>query len=419
MLQATYRKTKEIQSLPDNPRIIQDEDFKILCTSIKDNPQYFEARPIILSDRTGVLVSIAGNQRLKAAKFLKLKEVPTILIPDLTEEKEREIIIRDNVSNGDWNIEILESDWNLDELEDWGVDVDFGEDEVLEAVEDDYEQQEQMQIDVVSGDLIEFVCEDGRVHRLLCGDSTCSDSMGKLMDGKKADMVFTDPPYNGKMGRGGFKKSPKLQKSKDTLVDSIRHLYTFNPSDFLKILEIFKGNKISVFIFCNKNLIPIYLDFCRDSKRLFDVLTWHKTNFIPMNNNTYYPDTEYLIKIKDKGAMFNVGIDKEIVSYGKYWIIDAPKGSQKEADHPTIKPQEIIKDCILICSQKGDVVLDFFVGSGSTMVAAHQLKRVCYGMELDEKYCQVIIDRMQKLDSTLTVKINGKQYKKEGAEVPF
>lgn len=123
MLQAIYRKVSEIESLADNPRTIQSEDFKKLCTSIKNNPQYFEARPIILSNRTGVLVSIAGNQRLKAAKHLKLKEVPTILIPNLTEEKEREIIIRDNVSNGDWDLDILESDWDLGDVENWGLDL--------------------------------------------------------------------------------------------------------------------------------------------------------------------------------------------------------------------------------------------------------------------------------------------------------
>lgn len=208
MLKAVYRKVSKLKSLKGNPRTIQDESFKKLCTSIKDNRQYFEARPIILSDRTGDLVSIAGNQRLKAAKFLKLKEVPTILIPDLTEEKEREIIIRDNVNNGDWDIEILESDWDSDELEDWGVDVDFGEDEVLEAVDDDYEQPEQMQVDVVLGDLIEFVCEDGRVHRLLCGDSSRKDIIAKLVDNNKIDLVFTDPPYginigNQSQGKGG------------------------------------------------------------------------------------------------------------------------------------------------------------------------------------------------------------------------
>jgi ParB-like chromosome segregation protein Spo0J len=102
-----YRKLSELQKLPGNPRTIRDKQFKTLCDSIRDNPKYFEARPVILSDRTGSLVIIAGNQRYEAAKTLKLKEVPTFLIEGLSEEKEREIVIRDNISNGDFDFSIL------------------------------------------------------------------------------------------------------------------------------------------------------------------------------------------------------------------------------------------------------------------------------------------------------------------------
>lgn len=120
-----YRKLTELKELPNNPRLIKDRQFKILCESIQNNPEYFEARPIILSDRTGELVIIAGNQRYKAAKHLKLKEVPTYLMENLTEEKEHEIIIRDNVSNGEWDFEQLSSIWDAEILTEWGVDIPF------------------------------------------------------------------------------------------------------------------------------------------------------------------------------------------------------------------------------------------------------------------------------------------------------
>lgn len=120
-----YRPISEIKELPNNPRTISKEDFDRLKDSIIDNPEYFEGRPLILSNRTGELVVLAGNQRLRAAKAVGLKEVPTIVLPNLTEEKEKEIIIRDNVSNGRWDMELLANDFDLQDLADWGVDVNI------------------------------------------------------------------------------------------------------------------------------------------------------------------------------------------------------------------------------------------------------------------------------------------------------
>jgi hypothetical protein len=120
-----YRPVSEIKELSNNPRTISKEDFDRLKDSIIDNPEYFEGRPLILSNRTGELVVLAGNQRLRAAKAVGLKEVPTIVLPNLTEEKEKEIIIRDNVSNGRWDMELLANDFDLQDLADWGVDVNI------------------------------------------------------------------------------------------------------------------------------------------------------------------------------------------------------------------------------------------------------------------------------------------------------
>lgn len=119
--QVEYRAIAELKELPGNPRTIKKDQFEKLKQSIKDNADYFEARPIILSDRTGELVILAGNQRYKAAKAIGLKEVPTILLPNLTEEREKEIIIRDNVENGDWDWDALFNEWDTDKLQEWGV----------------------------------------------------------------------------------------------------------------------------------------------------------------------------------------------------------------------------------------------------------------------------------------------------------
>ena len=116
-----YRKLEDLHLLEDNPRMITDEELEKLKQSLKANPDYFEARPIILSDRTGKLEVLAGNQRVKAARLLGLEEVPTVLLTGLTREREREIIIRDNVSNGDWDWEKLINNWNQEDLKKWGI----------------------------------------------------------------------------------------------------------------------------------------------------------------------------------------------------------------------------------------------------------------------------------------------------------
>ena len=121
-----YRPLELLTPLDNNPRWIKSEDFERLCASIQNNPELFEAQPIILSDRTGELVIIAGNQRYKAAKEVGLKEVPTVLLSGLTEAKEKEIIIRTNVTNGRWDWDALANgSWDTVDLGNWGVDVSF------------------------------------------------------------------------------------------------------------------------------------------------------------------------------------------------------------------------------------------------------------------------------------------------------
>ena len=190
-----YRKLSEIKPLKNNPRYITDRDFNILCESIKTLPKYFEARPILLSDRTGELIIIAGNMRYQAAKKIGLEQVPTYLIEGLTEEKEKEIIIRDNVQNGKWDFEVLANDWDLDQIESWGVDIpDVDLDpEPEEAEEDNFDVESNMPKNPVSkiGDIYRL----GR-HRLVCGDATIAEHLDALMDGKSADAYITDPPYN-------------------------------------------------------------------------------------------------------------------------------------------------------------------------------------------------------------------------------
>ena len=118
-----YIELSKLKKLPNNPRIIKDHQFKTLVKSIEDNPDYFEARPIICSDRTGELIIIAGNQRYEAAKSLKLKSAPVHILSGLTEGREREITIRDNVLNGEFDFDILANEFDESDLSEWGINL--------------------------------------------------------------------------------------------------------------------------------------------------------------------------------------------------------------------------------------------------------------------------------------------------------
>jgi hypothetical protein len=204
MLETTYRPLKGLKKLPNNPRLIKDADFARLCQSVKDNPDYFEARPVILSDRTGELVIIAGNMRYEAARNLKLKEIPTCLLPGLTEEREREIVIRDNVSNGEFDWSALANEWSDLPLADWGVDLpedwlaggkEEDEAEVAQLIDRAAELQEKW--DTKTGQLwgIPSKSATGKSHRLLVGDCTEKAGVGRLCGEKRLSMISTDPPY--------------------------------------------------------------------------------------------------------------------------------------------------------------------------------------------------------------------------------
>jgi DNA modification methylase len=320
--------------------------------------------------------------RLKACKEAGLKEVPVIFAHDLTEEEQKQFIIKDNVGFGEWNWDMIANEWDADQIQEWGLDIpEFSIKEELEAEEDDYEIPDEVQTDIVLGDLFEI-----GDHRLLCGDSTCSDTVAKLMNGEKADMVFTDPPY-------GYKyESNHQSKHQELLNDDI--ILDFIPNAYL-----FSKDNIGVFIFCGWQTLHKWIDKVKESDLVLkNIIIWKKNNWSMGDLKGAYGGQYEVILFSHKGRIeLKNGRGQDI------WEFDRvpPK------EHPTMKPIELIEKALKDVSQVNDKVLDLFLGSGSTMVAAHQLKRKCYGMELDPKYCQVIVDRMKKLDPSLVIKKNG------------
>jgi len=377
-------KVAEIKANPNNPRIIKDDKFKKLVKSIQEFPEMLKLRPIVVNDD---MVVLGGNMRLKACKEAGLKSIPIIKASLLTEEQQKEFIVKDNVGYGEWDWDDLANNWDAEQLTDWGLDIPNFEAEVLEAEEDDFAVPDGgIETDIVLGDLFEI-----GEHRLLCGDSTDSDSVAKLMNGKKADMVFTDPPYGIKVVKsemvgadfGIAKKGKYSEVIADDTTDTAKEFYqTCMALGFEKFI-IWGGN--------------YFTDFLPFSDGW---LIWNKRAGTDIRNT--FAD----------GEMAWCSFHTPIRIYDQLWNGMIREGEKEKRVHPTQKPirmlSEIIEDHI-----KGDFIFDGFLGSGSTMVASHQLKRKCYGMELDPKYCQVIVDRMLKLDPSLTIKRNGEIWQKK------
>jgi len=363
----------ELKLNPKNPRIIKDARFKKLCDSIQQFPKMLELRPIVYDNATKCI--LGGNMRFKALQHLGYKELPEnwiVSADNLTEDEKQRFIIEDNVGFGEWDFELLKSDWDVEALEDWGVELPIEEEVILEAQEDDFDVPENgIQTDIVLGDLFEI-----GEHRLLCGDSTDSDAVEKLMNGQKAGMVFTDPPYgiawntNYTRFKGGMipnkNKYSKIQNDEKE----------FDPSFFLAMYDqcLFFGAN------CFSDKLP-----------KGNWIVWDKRF---ENNEAFLADAE-VAWYTGSGAV-------HIIKETHQGFVS----SDKKRFHPTQKPVKLFEQ-IFEKINAPLFLFDPFLGSGTTMVASHQLNRKCYGMELDPQYCQVIVDRMKKLDNTLVIKRNG------------
>ena len=381
-------KITEVISNPNNPRLIKDDKFKKLVKSIQDFPDMLNVRPIVVNKD---MVVLGGNMRLKAIKEAGIKEI-NVDIVDWNEQQQKEFIVKDNVGYGEWDWNDLANNWDAEELTDWGLDIPNFDANVLEAEEDDFAVPEGgTETDIVLGDLFEI-----GEHRLLCGDSTDSDQVAKLMNGEKADMCHTDPPYNINY-EGGSKKREKIANDKlDDFPQFLYDVYT-TISTALK-----KGGAIYVWHASTEthNFIQQFLN----AGFLFkSYIVWNKNNST-FGRSDYHWKHEPCIYGWLDGASHSWHGDRKQTTV---WDIDRPSRSE---EHPTMKPIPLCSKPLENSSKQDDIILDVFLGSGSTMVASHQLKRKCYGMELDPKYCQVIIDRMQKLDPTLEIKRNGQSY---------
>lgn len=221
------------------------------------------------------------------------------------------------------------------------------------------------------------------LNKITCGD--CYELIKEIPD-KSVDLIVTDPPYEIAVdhGAGAFGIEKKL------------HYEQFTPfshgikeevlREFARVLK-----KINVYCFCSKKQIPIFLDFfVKNRNCYYDIILWHKTNPVPACGNKYIGDTEYCLFFREKG----VGLQGTVETKKTYYVSPSNKKDKQLFEHSTIKPINIIKNFIINSSNENDIVLDPFMGSGTTAVACKELNRQFIGFEISEKWCKVANDRI-------------------------
>jgi len=381
-------KTKDIIPNTENPRVIKDDKFKKLVQSIKDFPEMLEIRPIVVNSEMMIL---GGNMRLKAIQEIGIKEVPIIKAENLTEQQQREFLIKDNVGFGEWDWDALANDWDPTELNEWGLDVPNMDVTELDAQEDDFDIPEGgSETDIVLGDVFDI----GQ-HRLICGDSTQTDTFEKLTEGKLADMVITDPPYN--VAYEG-KTKDKLKIDNDNMGDKQFYQFLY---DFYTACGAYSKPGGAWYVWHADSEGANFRQAMKDAGIMVkQCLIWVKNSMV-MGRQDYQWKHEPCLYGWKEGASHNWYSDRKQTT-----VLEFQRPS-RNAEHPTMKPVELFSYQISNSSKQGDIVMDAFGGSGTTMVACEQINRKAYVVEFDPRYCQVIVDRMKKLNPDIKIKKNG------------
>jgi len=383
--------TVKIDELDLDPRNARKHDAKNLKAIADSLEQFGQRKPIVVWGKTVV----AGNGTMAAARSLGWTEISIVRVPDdwsadqvkayaLADNRSAELAVWDEQVLASQLLELQEAEFDIELL---GFELPV--DELQEIVED--EIPEQVEPKSKLGDVWKL----GR-HRLLCGDSTDEQTVAKLMDGKKADLVFTDPPYRMQM-QGGKDNWVAVQSRK--IENSIKDLVDFEPAAFLDTMPSYFDKTMNAYIFCSKDLVPDYLNWAISKKYSFNILFWKKPNALPLGDS-HRPDVEYLILVR-KNAIWNNGLPN--VNYSKCLEFSRDNSTS----HPTMKPIELITNELQISSYAKSVIVDPFGGSGSTLIACEQTDRTCFMMELDPKYVDVIIARWEKLTGQTAELIEG------------
>jgi len=403
-------KITDIHTNPDNPRKIDQKKFDELMNSIRTFPKMMELRPII-TDEKGMI--IGGNMRYKALRRLGYKEIPDEWVrpaADFTEEELKEFIIRDNVEFGEWDYDLLQ-DWDLVKLEEWGVQVPEDPDKGKAGKREDDDIPEEPPP----------VSKDGQIwilgdHRLAVGDATDPELMERLMNGTQADMVYTDPPY-GVSYKGT--KDPEGREWKIIKNDNLREdaLYRLLFHSFSLVHKHTDGNPAVYCWHASRNQIIFETALIDAGFQVKEQLIWNKG--MVLGRSDYHWSHEPLFYCRKQSANSQWFGDRkhktilrqdpvELKKMKKDQLIQIIENLKKESTvwemqkdsvrtymHPTQKPVDLAARAIVNNTRPGQGVIDYFGGSGSTMIACEKLQRKCFMAELDPKYADVIIKRWE------------------------
>lgn len=447
-------KLSQVQANSANPRSISGAQFQRLVDSLLVLPKMLELRPIVVD---ATMTALGGNMRYRALcaiadmsydaignrlaqlpdflkkpkpeqeallnRWLTWRDAPTAVIlraDKLTDAEAREFIIKDNVGFGEWDYDALANEWNEAELKDWGLDVWQPDAEGLDE-EAELEEQE----DNYSDDDIDNAptrCKAGDLwllgeHRLLCGDSTKSEDVDRLMGGELADLLLTDPPYNVAY-EGGTKD--KLTIANDNMDDA--SFLAFLSDVFLNAVNAIRTGAAFYIWHADSKGWEFRSALKAAGLTLRETIIWVK-NCIVLGRQDYQWRHEpclygwkdgaahYFINDRTQSTVFeDAGVDykklkkDELLQLVKQMtdistpntIIYEDKPTRNDI-HPTMKPVKLMGRLIKNSSKQEQLVLDLFGGSGSTLIACEQLNRRCFSMEFDPKYCDAILDRWEKL----------------------
>lgn len=404
--------TGQIAGLPSNPRQWTKAQLDNLKASIEETPELLEARGCIVDYHEGKYVCLGGNMRYAACKALGMSELPCYVVPEgTTILKKKQIVAKDNVSMGDWDFDALANEWSDMDLEGWGVPIppewgaaaaDAAETNSRgEAQDDEFDETEAQ---------IEKKCSKGDIwrlgeHRLMCGDSTDEAAIKRLMDGDKADMVFTDPPYGVSIGDknaalNSVQPSGRCCKNieNDTLsadelypilVKAMTNARLSCKDDACYFVTSPQGGELGLMMMMMKDAgLPVR-----------HMLIWEKNSAtFSLGRLDYdYQHEPIFYTWTKKHHNYRKGQYRTTI-----WKYDKPRKCDL---HPTMKPVELVANCLNDATKEGDIALDVFGGSGTTMIACEQLGRRARLMELDSHYCDVIIARWEKFTGMKAEKI--------------
>jgi site-specific DNA-methyltransferase (adenine-specific) len=374
---------------------------------VKESIRQFGFKVPIVIDSNRVIV--CGHTRLLAAKSLGMTEVPCIMADDLTDDQIKAFRLADNKVGefAEWDLDLLGDE--LDAIAD-ASDIDMG-DFGFDLSGDDEETEAEVTEDEVPEE-VESVCKRGDIwqlgeHRLMCGDSTKAEDVARLMNGERADIAFTSPPYNAgtseELTGNTHTTTSKYQNSDDNLsnYDELLFKSTQNNIDFAKYafinIQMLAGNKI---VFC---------DFVEKFKnQLCDIAIWNKNNAQPaMARRVMNSQFEFIFIFSKDNPSRAVGTRDFRGDVPNVNNMNAQYKNEYSAIHAATFSVEFARYYVGNFSNQGDIVLDTFGGTGTTTIACEQLGRKCRMMELDPHYCDVIIARWEKLTGEKAVKVEG------------